>query len=83
MRTFKDDEITFHPEGEGPVDLLIIICGCRKACVDRPEVRAMGKQVIVIRGRWVDGLLFAENELRNELLRRVESMWGGLRINIK
>ncbi len=79
MMAVKDDEVTFHPKGQRPVDLLIIICGCRKACVDRPEVRAMGNQVIVIRGRWIEGLLFAENELRNELLRRVGSIKRKLR----
>ena len=83
MTTVKDDEVTFHPEGERLVDLLIIICGCRKACVDRPEVREMGRQVIVIRGRWIGGLGVAESDLKNELIRRVESIRRGLRRNVK
>jgi len=83
MKTLEDDEVTFHPGGERPADLLIIVCGCRKACVDRPEVREMGRHVIVMRGRRIENLLFAENELRNELLRRVESIKGGLRRNVK
>jgi hypothetical protein len=83
MRTVKDDEIVFQPEGKKPADLLIIMCGCKKACVDRPETRAMGKRIILIRGKWIEGLDVAESELKNELLRKVESMRGGLRRNVK
>jgi hypothetical protein len=81
MRTLKDDEVLFQLEGEEPADLLIIMCGCKKACVDRPEIRAMGKRIILIRGRWIEGLRFAEDTLGNELLRRVASMRETLRGN--
>jgi hypothetical protein len=74
MKTLENDEITFHPGGETPADLLIIMCGCRKACVDRREVRTMGRQVIVIKGKWMDSLSLSENELGHQLLRRVESV---------
>lgn len=76
METASDDEIIFHLEGKAPADLLIIICGCRKGCVDRPEVRAMGKQVILIKGKWMDGLSCPENELGHQLFQRVESIKG-------
>jgi hypothetical protein len=79
MKALKDDEITFHPEGKIPADLLIIICGCRKACVNLPEVRAMGKRVILIKGRWIEGLSCGEVELTHRLLQRVESMKGEIR----
>ena len=83
METLKDDEITFCPEGKTPADLLILICGCRKGCVDRQEVRAMGRQVILIKGRWMGGLSLAEKELGHQLIQRVESMRGALRRNAK
>jgi len=83
MTTVKDDEVVLQFEGKKPADLLIIICGCKKACADRPEIRAMGKRIILIRGRWIEGLGVAESELKNELLRRVESIKGGLRRNVK
>jgi hypothetical protein len=83
MTTVKDDEVVFQPEGKKPTDLLIIMCGCRKACADRPEIRAMGKRIILIRGRWIEGLEVAESELKNELLKKVESMREALRWNAK
>jgi hypothetical protein len=83
MRTVKDDEVVFQFEGKEPVDLLIIMCGCKKACIDRPEIRAMGKRIILIRGRWVEGHGFPENELGNELLRRIASMKGGVKRKFK
>jgi hypothetical protein len=83
MRTLKGDEVVFQLEGKEPADLLIIMCGCKKACADRPEIRAMGKRIILIRGRWIEGLTIAENELGNELLRRVASMRGEMRRNVK
>jgi len=79
METVRDDEITFHPEGKTPADLLIIICGCRKACVDRREVRTMGRQVILIKGRWIDGLSLSENELGHQLFQRAESVKAEIR----
>jgi hypothetical protein len=74
MKTLGDDEITFNPEGKKPADLLVIICGCRKACVYRPEIRAMGKQIILIKGRWIDGRSFAEHEMAQKLIKIVESI---------
>ena len=76
MKTLKNDEITFHTEGETPADLLIIICGCRKACGDRPEVRAMGRQVILIKGKRIEGLSLGEVELTHRLSRSIESIRG-------
>jgi hypothetical protein len=79
MKTLEDDEIIFHPEGKTVADLLIIICGCRKACVDRREIRAMGRQVLVIKGRWMNGLSLSENELAHQLLQRAESAKAEIR----
>jgi len=74
MKTLGDDEITFNPEGKKPADLLVIICGCRKACVYRPEIRAMGKQIILIKGKRMEGLSFGEAELTRRLIQSVESI---------
>ncbi len=41
---------------DGPLDLLVILNGCERACADRPEVRGRAAQVLVIAGpearRW-------------------------------
>jgi hypothetical protein len=73
METIRDDEIIFHPEGRQSADLLIIICGCRKACVDRPEIREMGKEIILIKGKWIDAHPSGEDELAEKLIQRVDS----------
>jgi hypothetical protein len=53
---------------------LVIICGCRKACADRPEVRAMGRQIILIKGKQMEGLSYGEVELTRRLIQNVESI---------
>ncbi len=74
IKTLGNDEITFHPEGKRQADLLVIICGCRKACVDRPEIRAMGGQIILIKGRRMGGLSSGEVKLARRLIQSVESI---------
>jgi len=74
IKTLGNDEITFHPEGKKQADLLVIICGCRKACVDRREIRAMGRQGIMIKGKWMEGLSSGEGELTRRLIQSVESI---------
>ncbi|NIS60009.1 MAG: hypothetical protein GTO13_04660 [Proteobacteria bacterium] len=74
MEVLGDDEITFQPEAKKPADLLVIICGCRKACVDRSEIRAMGKEIILIKGGWIDGHSSGEHEAVQKLVEVVESI---------
>jgi hypothetical protein len=74
INTLGNDEITFHPEGKRAADLLVIICGCRKACVDRPEFRAMGRQIILIKGRRMGGVSSGEVELARRLIQSVLSI---------
>ena len=72
--TLRNDEIAYYPEGKRPADLLVMICGCRKACIDRAEVRAMGRQIILIKGKRMEGLSFGEVELTRRLIQSVESI---------
>jgi hypothetical protein len=74
MEVLGNDEITFQPEAKKPADLLVIICGCRKTCVDRSEIRAMGKEIILIKGGWIDGRSFGEHEAVQKLVKIVESI---------
>jgi hypothetical protein len=74
METLGDEDITVQPEGKLRVDLLVIICGCRKACVDRPKIWAMGKEIILIKGRWIDGYSSGEHEIARRLTQSVESI---------
>ncbi len=74
MKILGGDKITFQPEPKNPADLLVIICGCRKACVDRPEIRTMGKRIIVIKGKWIDGRSIGEHEAVQKLVNGVESI---------
>jgi hypothetical protein len=71
-----DENITYQPEGRLWADLLVIICGCRKACVDRPEIRAMAKEIILIKGRWINGHPSGEHEIVRRLMQSVESIKG-------
>ena len=55
------------------LDAVVLICGCPRACVDRPELRSKAPLVIVVAGETVDCAECAQEEIPSaveQLLRR-------------
>lgn len=48
---------------EKNIDVVIILCGCLRACGDKEEVRAKARQSLVIAGEYFNGTSVAETYL--------------------
>jgi hypothetical protein len=51
------------PLSEKDVDVVVILCGCPRACGDKEEVRGMAKRNLVVCGESVNRRAVPENEL--------------------
>ena len=45
----------FVPFDTAGLDLLVILCGCRRACADKEEYTSQAKRQIIIAGESLDG----------------------------
>ncbi len=61
----------FLTASRGDADVLIILCGCARACADREDVKAKGLASIVVVGELVDGKSVFESDLPSELEKRL------------
>lgn len=53
----------FFPCDAPGLDLLVILCGCRRACADQDEYKSLAKRHILIAGESLDGRPQSENQL--------------------
>jgi hypothetical protein len=51
------------PLSENDIDVVVILCGCPRACGDKEEVRARAKRCLVTAGESVDRRAVPESEL--------------------
>ena len=72
IRDFKGKGIRFDQRIDGVSDLLIILCGCQKGCVDKPEWRARGRESVAVKGRAIDFVPMTEEEILGFLRKRIE-----------
>jgi hypothetical protein len=45
------------------LDLLVILCGCRRACADEQEYKSLAKRHLIIAGESLDGSPQGEEQL--------------------
>jgi hypothetical protein len=45
------------------LDLLVILCGCRRACADKEEYKTQSKRHLIIAGESLDGGAQGEKQL--------------------
>jgi len=45
------------------LDLLVILCGCRRACADKEEYKSLAKRHLIIAGESLDGSPQSEKQL--------------------
>jgi hypothetical protein len=45
------------------IDAVVILCGCPRACGNKPEVRARGRRCLVVAGEGLDGRPVQEADL--------------------
>jgi hypothetical protein len=61
--TLSRDDIRFVPFDTPGLDLLVILCGCRRACADREEYTSQAKRRLIIAGESLDGSPQSEKHL--------------------
>jgi len=62
------------PLSEEDVDIVVILCGCPRACGNKEEVRARAKQSLVIAGESLSGRAVPEEYLPSAVERELTSI---------
>ncbi|MCX5996432.1 MAG: hypothetical protein NTV42_02195 [Chloroflexi bacterium] len=61
--TSSREDIQFFPFNTKELDLLVILCGCRRSCADKEEYKSQAKRHLIIAGESLDGSPQSENQL--------------------
>lgn len=56
-------DLEMVPASEENIDMVVILCGCHRACGNKEEVRALAKQSMVIAGESLEGRPVPEKSL--------------------
>ena len=76
------DEFNFElvPFSETGMDIVIILCGCPRACGNREEVRAIAKRSLLVAGQNIAGKPVAEDRLLDVLKDELSATLGSLSV---
>ena len=56
------------------IDVMVILCGCLKACGDKKRVRKRAGHCIVVAGESIDLVPVAEKDLPAQVIQKVKSL---------
>jgi len=56
-------DVEISPSDAPGLDLLVILCGCRRACADKEEYQSQAKQRLIIAGESLEGSPHSEKQL--------------------
>ena len=51
----KRGDFQLLPISGGDIDIVVILCGCARACGDKEEVRARAREILVVAGNNIGG----------------------------
>ena len=57
------EDIHLFPFDTPELDLLVILCGCRRSCANKDDYKSMAKRHLVIAGESLDGSPQSERQL--------------------
>jgi hypothetical protein len=66
-------DIEVVPYRSKPIDVMLILCGCRKACADKKRIRKKASHCIVVAGESVDLVPVAEKDLSSQVIQKVKA----------
>ena len=75
-RTSGREDIRFVPFDTPGLDLLVILCGCRRACADREEYKSQAKRQLIIAGESLDGSPQSEKQLASLIAAEISRLDG-------
>ena len=55
------------------IDVVVIICGCPRACGNKESIRRLAKNLIVVAGEMVDLVPTAEKDIPGQIIRKIKS----------
>ena len=67
-------DIEVVPHRSKPIAVMLILCGCRKACADKKRIRKRADHCIVMAGETVDLVPVAEKDLPSQVIKKVKSL---------
>jgi hypothetical protein len=67
LRELVASAVTFVPLAGGEADLVIILNGCLTACADRPDVREMARDSVILAGESIETQAVPEGQLAERL----------------
>lgn len=56
-----------------PIDVMVILCGCPRACGDKKRIRKRAVHCIVVAGETIDLVPVAEKDLTARVVQKVKS----------
>jgi hypothetical protein len=79
VRSFsaRQEFYEFVPHDDPDIDILIILCGCQRACVDREDVKSHAKHSLVIAGKSMRSSMVSEKDLAAILAAEIELLQSG------
>ncbi len=67
-----DADLDQVPLDGGDVDIVVILCGCPRACANKDEVKSLAKSDVVISGEGLKGVRVPEADLAVTLALELE-----------
>ena len=69
----NEPELQFVSSDDDLIDVVVIICGCPRACGNKESFRRLAKNFIVIAGGTVDLMPTAEKDIPNQVMQKLKS----------
>ena len=67
-------KFTLVPLSEDNIDVVVILCGCPRACGNKEEVKAKARWALLLAGERLDGELLTERQLPSALQDKLERL---------
>ena len=69
----KDDSLSLVSPEDSNIDVIVILCGCARACGDTEEIRGRAPRSIVVAGEAIGMTPVAEKDINTEVMRKLKS----------
>ena len=67
----KDDSLSLVSPEDSNIGVIVILCGCARACGATEEIRNRAPRSIVVAGQAIDMTPVAEKDIRAEIIRKL------------
>ena len=67
----KEGSLSLVSPEDSNLDVIIILCGCARACGDTEEIRNRAPRSIVVAGEAIDMTPIAEKDINAEIIRKL------------